>query len=128
MVRPSIVLPTSVITLGWCHGDVICLIELACYFPDPRCAWNVGDNFVAFGAEYLLEQVGERTEVVYYDWNSPIAKQYSQRLSEDPDTICITGSPWFWDLCDRSEKYRWLEEQVWRTDGTGKMLIANPTR
>lgn len=33
-------------------------------------------------------------------------------LSTDPDAVYLIGTPWFWDKCEESEKYKWLEERL----------------
>lgn len=45
---------------------------------------NIGDLFVEVGARHIL----------------PAAR----------DVTYLIGTPWFWHMCERSEKYRWLDE------------------
>jgi len=59
---------------------------------------NVGDNLVEWGARTVLK--------------------------ERADTLCLVGTPWFWDLCEQSKKYRWLEEQINRPRARKKRLVA----
>lgn len=59
---------------------------------------NIGDNIVEWGARTVLP--------------------------DRDDTIYLVGTPWFWDLCEQSKKYEWLEAQINHKRARNKRLMA----
>jgi len=69
----------------------------------PSIGGNLGDRVILEGTERLLSWAYEDFEVIYSN------RIYDPR---EIDLFVMAGTPWIWDMCDRSDKYRQLEEII----------------
>lgn len=59
---------------------------------------------------------------VCYNPGDNIVERGAETLLKDVDATALIGTPWFWDGCERSDKYAWLEREL--DTRSGERLIA----
>ena len=68
----------------------------------PVKSTNTGDLVILKGAENLLKEAYGEVEFLYQDLDGGLKPQAA-------DLFVVSGTPWFWEVCHRSEKYEKLK-------------------
>lgn len=72
----------------------------------PSHSTNTGDKVILLGTENILKEAFGEIEFSYLGFKNESLNLHIKNISEDIDLIVIAGTPWFWEACHRSPKYK----------------------
>jgi len=96
----------------------------------PNNFYNIGDRITFLGAKALLTKaVGDpkKLDVVQFDMKRALAEldtYVSQYNWGDVDIIALAGSPWIWNTCERTPKYKLIYDAIKRYPNAKKIALG----
>ena len=96
----------------------------------PNDDYNCGDQLTYYGTKSLLTQAvggSKYLDVVQFDWRRAISERntYVNEFNWGQiDLIVLAGSPWLWNVCEESDKYKLLFDACKRWPDAKKVALG----